>query len=179
MQRLKMFVVFIVTITALLFAGGCNPSGKSNGVEREQFQAVEKYVYEIVPAVEDAKYDIDQWSQDTTDLQTREWLECDAETITGINDSHLGAGFPDYASMKEWSAVTVTRGDEEWAIEGRELASLVEKIISSTGELTIHLQALSRNGEKVTEKEKRQIGEAIEESYQAALQLRYMFGFEY
>lgn len=168
-------------IMAVFFlAAGCNPARKDSDIDRGHFQAVEKYVYEIVPAVEGAKYDIDQWSQDATDPQTREWLECDVEIIDGINERHLNADFPYFAAMERWSAVPVVRGDEEWTIEGDELVSLVKTIISSTGELTVRLKdVLSRNGEEATERDKRQVGEAIDEAYQAALELRSMFGFDY
>lgn len=179
MYRQKSFVLFFVMSIILLFlSAGCNPAGKNNVIDQEQFQAVEKYVYEIVQAVEGAKYDVDQWSQDNADLQILEWLECDSELIDGINNSHLIADFPDFTTIEKWSAVPVARGDEEWTIEGYELAALVKTIISASGELTVHLgDVLSRNGEEATEKEKRQVGVAIDEAYQAAQELRSMFGF--
>lgn len=178
MNRRNIFVAFILVLAVLLLAGGCGSAGNNNGIDREHFQAVENYVYEIVPAVEGAKYDIDQWFRDIADPQMQEWLECDAEIIAGINDSYLDEDFPDFALIEGWTEVPVTRGDEEWSIEGRELASLIEKIISATEELTVNLQAVSRVKEGVTEKERIEIGEAIEEAYQTALQLRTMFGFE-
>lgn len=180
MYKQKCCVLFFLTGLTLLIAAGCNHSGKNNGIDQKQFQIVEKYVYEIVPAVEGAKYDIDQWFGDIADSQILEWLECDAELIDGINNSHLNADFPDFTLMEKWSDVPVVRGDEKWNIEGHELAALVKTIISSTGELTMHLKdVLFRTGEEATEKEKRQVGVAIDEAYQAARELRSMFGFDY
>ena len=177
MYKQKCCVLFFLIGLMLLIAAGCNPSGKNNGIDQKQFQIVEKYVYEIVPAVEGAKYDIDQWFGDIADSQILEWLECDAELIDGINNSHLNADFPDFALMEKWSDVPVVRGDEKWSIEGHELAALVKTIISSTRGLTVHLETASREGENVTPKERREVGEAMEEAYQTAIKLRSMFGF--
>lgn len=176
MYKLKCSVLLFFT-GLLLITAGCNPTAKNSGIDRRLFKIVEKYVYEIVPAVEDAKYDVDQWSLDKADSQTREWLECDAEVIAEINGRHLNDDFPDSATMEKWSAIPVARGDEEWSIEGRKLASLVERIISSTRGLTVHLETASREGENVTPKERREVGEAMEEAYQTAIKLRSMFGF--
>lgn len=178
MHYQKRFVLFCLIWVLIFPTAGCRPVGENNSIDRDAFQALEKYIYQIVPAVEGAKYDIDQWVQDISDPQMLGWLECDAEVIAEINDRHLIDDFPDFTTIESWNAVPVTRGDREWTIDGRELASLVEKITSSTMTLASQLQDISRAGERVTEKESHDLGAVVEEAYQTALELRYLFGFE-
>lgn len=177
MHYRKRFTLHCLTCALIFFAAGCGPVKGNNSIDREAFEALEKYIYQVVPAVESAKYDIDQWVKDTSDPQILGWLGCDAEVITEINDHHLNDNFPDSATIESWNAVPVIRGDREWTIEGREMALLVEKITSSTMKLALQLQSISQAGEKATEKEKRDLGEVIEKAYQTADQLRSLLGF--
>lgn len=178
MHYQKRFVLFCLIWVLIFPTAGCRPVGENNSIDRDAFQALEKYIYQIVPAVEGAKYDIDQWVQDISDPQMLGWLECDAEVIAEINAHHLIDDFPDFTTIESWNAVPVTRGDREWTIDGRDLASLVEKITSSTMTLALQLQDISRAGEKVSDEERRNLSEVIEEAYQTAIRLRSLFGFE-
>lgn len=173
----RFLLLFLIAGLVVFLALGCKPVGE-NGIDREAFQALEEYIYQIVPAVEDAKYDIDQWVGEVSDPQMLGWLECDAELIAEINERHLEGKFPDTSTIETWEAVSVTRGDCEWTIKGEELAPLVGKIRSAAEELAVQLQNISGAGEKTTEKMKSDLGKTVEEAYQAALQLRSMFGFE-
>ena len=109
MHYQKRFVLFCLIWVLIFLTAGCRPVGENNSIDRDAFQALEKYIYQIVPAVEGAKYDIDQWVQDISDSQMLGWLECDAEVIAEINDRHLNDNFPDSATIESWNAVPVIR----------------------------------------------------------------------
>jgi len=116
-----------------MLAIGCGPSYSEEG-----FEYVENYASEIIPAIEIAVYCITLWEEDTTNEALLGDLKKSSDEINEINDRYWNDEFPEYEEVEGWMLKRIS-GDEEWVVDGKELAPALWNVEDDSAWLAIDL----------------------------------------
>src|SRR5690554_3662423 len=108
-----MLLISLICLTA--FAVSCTPAHDKAG-----FEYVKSYSEEIIPAVENATRELNNWLDDDSYDDINKLIEC-AEAITDINHRYWTEQFPDDRDIEKWS-IEREYNSLTWTIEGNELA---------------------------------------------------------
>lgn len=135
---IKKSIVFLLLLSVAVLAAGCRQKAV---YDREQFNNIDAYVKEIIPAIEETRFDFDLWAADLGSVEKKSWLQMDAERIGHINQLHFTEDFPPYEEIKEW-VVPVSNGEKKWTIQGNKLAPALEQMELSSEELVLMINEI-------------------------------------
>jgi len=143
MKRLLIIVVLGLLISMLTI--GCGPS-----YDEEGFEYVENYASEIIPTIEIAVYWLTLWEEDTTNEALLGELKESSDEINEINDRYWTDEFPEYEEVEGWM-LKRSRDDEEWVVDGKELAPAVWNVEDDSAWLAIDLLEIYEAGGEISE----------------------------
>lgn len=166
-------VLFLLILSVLvLVLGGC---GEKAVYDLEQLRYINAYVNEIIPAVEETGFDFDLWSADLSSEEKRDWLKMDADKIRDIKRRYLTDKFPPYEEIEIW-LVPVSDGEEEWTIEGENMASALAQMEQSSEELVLITEQIVQADDVAILTAKRdQMEQVLSEALEAAEKLGTIF----
>jgi len=128
-----------------MLAIGCGPSYSEEG-----FEYVENYASEIIPAIDTAVFRIILWEEDTTNEALLGELKESSDEINEINDRYWTDEFPEYEEVEGWMLKRI-RGDEEWTVDGKELAPALWNVEDDSDWLAIDLLDIYEAGGEISE----------------------------
>jgi len=128
---MKKCCVLLLLFAVSSFAVGCS---EEPVFDLDKFNNINAYVNEIIPAIEEIRFDFDIWGSDMTNTEKREWLEMDTEKLRYINQQYLTDDFPSSEEITLW-VVPVSDGTKKWTIQGDNLAPVLEQMERSSIEL--------------------------------------------
>ena len=170
---LKKGLKYIGLFLGFLPLVGC---GQETVVDLEKFDHVNSYILEMLPLIDETKFDFDIWSQDLTSAEKREWLSMNAERIRKTNQLFLTPDFPAYEEIESWT-VPVTDGENnEWTIHGEELAAALEQLAPAGEQIVLLIgQIVQTDDQTVLAGKKEELGSALDKALAAAELLRNIF----
>ncbi len=132
MKRYLMLGI-VILIAGLLWTAGCQPGEKE--FDEAAFITVNDYVEEMTVAMLDLLPDLQGWIREpySDNLPLRygqerlEWLQDHREDIDMIRQRYSGIDYPTTEEIASWQVVMV-RGEQEWLLEGAELAEVLGKL---------------------------------------------------
>lgn len=128
---MKRCLALLILLAVTVFAMGCS---EEPVFDVDKFNYINEYVNEIVPAIEETRFDFDIWSTDMSNPEKREWLEMDTDKLRFIHQQYLTDDFPPFEEIMLW-VVPVSDGDKKWTIQGDELVPALEQMERSSNEL--------------------------------------------
>ena len=166
MKRLSIIVVLSLLISML--AIGCGPSYNEEG-----FEYVENYASEIITAVETGVFLITLWEEDINNEELLGELKESSEEINEINDRYWTDEFPEYEEVEGWMLKRI-RGDEEWTVDGKELARALWNVEDDSDWLAIDLLEIYEAGGEISEVRFRVVGHNVELAIESTEELRWI-----
>ena len=123
----------VILIANLLWTTGCQPGEKE--FDEAAFITVNDYAEEMTVAMLDLLPDLQGWIREPYsdnlplryDQERLEWLQDHREYIAIIRQRYSGIGYPTTEEIASWQVVMV-RGEQEWLLEGADLAEALEKL---------------------------------------------------
>ena len=167
----KWIPLYLVLAAVLLITAGCSPPEK---FDRDAFLMVSAYADEILPAVGETLFDLNCWARGPEDEERIEWLLEHAEKLQAIGRRHAFDEFPAPSEMESWK-VNVKRGDDEWQVEGQELAPAVEQMKAAAEKLVALLHEIAAAGGDLTEAEQARVEAVKAEARRASDELHRLF----
>jgi|LFRM01.1.fsa_nt_gb hypothetical protein len=135
----KKSLSFMVLLITLLVAGCSHP------FDEEEFNYIEYYSAEIIPAAQTACNDFSAWlNSSSKDGLLLTELKKNAEFIKEINLRYWTNEFPDDKVIEKWR-VRRTLNGHEWVIKGRELADALYFVAANTDSFAYQLELLFEN----------------------------------
>jgi len=152
---------------------GC---GQEAVVDLERFDHVDSYIVEILPVLDETKFDFNIWSQDLTSAEKKEWLSMNAVRIRKINQLFLTSDFPDYAEMESWTVPVTDSENNEWTIHGEELAAALEMLVPAGEQVVLLIGQIAQTDDQIVlAGKKEELGSALDQALAAAELLRNIF----
>lgn len=141
----RSLIIVVVSLLISMLAIGCGPSYSEEG-----FEYVENYASEIIPAIDTAVFRIILWEEDTTNEALLGELKESSDEINEINDRYWTDEFPEYEEVEGWMLKRI-RGDEEWTVDGKELAPALWNVEDDSDWLAIDLLDIYEAGGEISE----------------------------
>ena len=141
----RSLIIVVVSLLISMLAIGCGPSYSEEG-----FEYVENYASEIIPAIDTAVFRIILWEEDTTNEALLGDLKESSDEINEINDRYWTDEFPEYEEVEGWMLKRI-RGDEEWTVDGKELAPALWNVEDDSDWLAIDLLDIYEAGGEISE----------------------------
>jgi len=141
----RSLIIVVVSLLISMLAIGCGPSYSEEG-----FEYVENYASEIIPAIDTAVFRIILWEEDTTNEALLGELKESSDGINEINDRYWTDEFPEYEEVEGWMLKRI-RGDEEWTVDGKELAPALWNVEDDSDWLAIDLLDIYEAGGEISE----------------------------
>ena len=166
MKRLLIMVVLSLLISVL--AIGCGPSYSEEG-----FEYVENYASEIIPEIETAVFLMALWEEDKTNEALLGDLKESSDGINEINERYWTDEFPEYEEVEGWMVERI-RGDEEWVVDGKELAPALWNVEDDSDWLAIDLVEIYEAGGEISEVRFAVVENNVELAIQSMEELRWI-----
>ena len=141
----QLLIILVLSLLISMSAIGCGPSYSEEG-----FEYVDNYASEIIPAIETAVFRITLWEEDTTNEVLLSDLKKSSDEINEINDRYWTDEFPEYEEVEGWMLKRI-RGDEEWSVDGKELAPALWNVEDDSAWLAIDLLEIYEAGGEISE----------------------------
>lgn len=170
---IKRFIVFLLLLSFSALGVGCS---QETVVDMEKFNYINAYVNEILPAIEETRFDFNLWVVDMGSVEKREWLEMDAKRIRDIEEHYCTEDFPSYEEIVTWIVPVLDDNNNNWIIQGDQLAPALEQVEAASKELALLIeQIMLADDELFLSGKSEEMGAVLNRAEEAAEKLRTLF----
>ena len=158
----------LILVAGMIYAAGCQPEEKE--FDEMAFVTVNDYVEEITAAMLDLLPDLQGWIREPYsdnlplryDQERREWLQDHRENIEMIRQRYSGIDFPDAEEIASWQVI-VERGEQEWLLEGADLAEALGKLDNLRDQISAVLEMIEEGAGELDSGQSEQVFKLINE----------------
>lgn len=166
-------IAFLLILIVSALTVGCSEEAV---FDLEKFNYINAYVNEILPAIEETRFDFEIWVTDLSNAEKRDWLVMDAEKIRNINQRYFTADFPLFEEIEAWVVPVTNDNKKRWTIQGDELAPALEQTALFSKKLVILIdEIIQAEDEFFLAGKSEEIESALTKAEEAAEKLRNLF----
>jgi translation elongation factor EF-1beta len=162
-------LIFLIILMCLVFGlfVGCGPS-----YDKEGFAYIRQYADDIIPVIDVALYNFISWTENVNNEKLLQNIKDSADEIAKINSQYWTDEFPDDRDIEKWK-INMSRGNEEWVVEGEELADAIWDVEFNSEWLSEALKEVYEAGGDLAKIRTEWVGQGISAAKSSMEQLRW------